>query len=361
MRMFRCLALIVAVLLPPASLATAQTKPVVAPEFESRASAYRQAVIALRAGRVQAALPGLEFAAKHGHPAALWRLARMYQLGIGVKRDGSLAFHYFRALADRYAELYPGHQNAGYVARAFTELGRYYQTGHEPLDIEPDPEHAARLYLHAASYFGDAEAQYRLAIMYLVGEGLPKSIHMATSWLMNAVKKQNVRAQAKLGDMLWRGQEVRRRPLQGLALLILANEAPLGRKLASIRSRHDRAQAQADPALYGQAVQLAKLWRARISAVSAGDRRFWRAQPSPVDLALPGDISDLREVTPPAAVVGVGGAPTLPPGETRIEPGAPPVEPMLGIESSEMGVNADPRRKMAIGAAASGSGNTEAP
>lgn len=358
MRTFSCLALIAALFLPPASIATAQPKPVVAPEFASRTSAYRQAVMALRAGRVQAALPGLEFAAKHGHPAALWRLARMFQLGIGVPSDGSRAFHYFRALADRYAELHPANLNAGYVARAFTELGRYYQTGYGPLEIDPDAEHAARLYLHAASYFGDAEAQYRLAIMYLVGEGVPQSVHMATSWLMNAVKKQNVQAQATLGDLLWRGHQVRRRPLQGLALLILANEAPQGRKLASIRIRHDRARDQADPALYDQAVELAKLWRARISAVSAGDRRFWRAQPPPVDLALPGAVSDLRDVTPPAAVVGVGGAPTLPPGGTGIEAETSPVAQTPGVEGFEDGRLDDPQRKMAIGAAAGGRDET---
>ena len=361
MRMFSCLALIVAILLPPASIATAQTNPVVTPEFESRTSAYRQAIMALRVGRVQAALPGLEFAAKHGHPAALWRLARMYQLGLGVTRDGSRAFHYFRALADRYAELHPGSLNASYVARAFTELGRYHQTGYQPLGIEPDPEHAARLYLHAASYFGDAEAQFRLAIMYLAGEGVPRSVHMATSWLMNAVKKQSVQAQSKLGDMLWRGQEIRRRPLQGLALLILANDAPQARGLAAIRSRHDVARAQADPGLYDQAAQLAKLWRARISAVSAGDQRFWRARPPTVDLALPGAISDLREVTPPGAVVGVGGAPTLPSGKTGIEAGTPPVESMRGIEGSELEGTADPQQTMAIGAAAGGRGNDETP
>ena len=88
-----------------------------------------------------------------------------------------------------------------------------------------DPVRAANLFRHAASYFGDADAQYQLARLYLDGDGVEKNVGLAINWLATAAKKQHAEAQATLGELLWRGSDdVRQRRARGLALIMLAHE-----------------------------------------------------------------------------------------------------------------------------------------
>ena len=90
--------------------------------------------------------------------------------------------------------------------------------------LPSNPSYAADLFRHAASYFGNADAQYGLARLYLNGEGVEKDTGLAVNWLAMAAKKQHVAAQATLGEMLWRGNDVRQREARGLALITLAHE-----------------------------------------------------------------------------------------------------------------------------------------
>ncbi len=80
------------------------------------------------------------------------------------------------------------------------------------------------LFRHAASYFGNGEAQYRLARLYMNGDGVEKNVGLAVNWLATAAKKQHAASQATLGEILWRGQDVRQRRARGLALIMLAHE-----------------------------------------------------------------------------------------------------------------------------------------
>src|SRR6516165_1340681 len=93
-----------------------------------------------------------------------------------------------------------------------------------PWSRSANPRYAADIYRHAASYFGDAEAQYQLGRLYLSGEGVEKNPSLAVNWLATAAKKQHAAAQATLGELLWKGDEVRQRQARGLALLTLAYE-----------------------------------------------------------------------------------------------------------------------------------------
>ncbi len=95
------------------------------------------------------------------------------------------------------------------------------------MPLAPNPSYAADLFRHAASYFGSAEAQYRLARLYMNGEGVEKNVGLAVNWLATAAKKQHAASQATLGGLLWRGQDVRQRRSRGLALIILAHENAL--------------------------------------------------------------------------------------------------------------------------------------
>ena len=57
------------------------------------------------------------------------------------------------------------------------------------------------------------------------GDGVEKNVGLAVNWLATAAKKQHAAAQATLGEILWRGQDVvRQRQARGLALIILAHD-----------------------------------------------------------------------------------------------------------------------------------------
>jgi TPR repeat protein len=193
------------------------------PPYASATEAYRQGIAAIKAGNIADALPSLIYAADHHVLGAQLKLARLYMAGVAVPKDDAKAFTYYQQIADERAESNPRSPIAKFVAEAFVALGRYYQFGLPALAITPNPVRAAGLYRHAASYFGDAEAQYALARLYLTGDGVDKNVGLAANWLAMAAKKQHPAAQATLGELLWHG-DIRARPAKGLALIILAHE-----------------------------------------------------------------------------------------------------------------------------------------
>ena len=67
------------------------------------------------------------------------------------------------------------------------------------------------LFRSAASYFADPEAQYYLGRLYLLGKGAPKDAIQAARWLGISGHNGNHRAQALLGSMLFKGEDVSRR------------------------------------------------------------------------------------------------------------------------------------------------------
>jgi TPR repeat protein len=193
------------------------------PPYASATEAYRQGIAAIKAGNVEDALPSLVYAADRHVLGAQLKLARLYAAGVAVPKDDAKAFTYYQQIADERAESNPRSPIAKFVAEAFVALGRYYQFGLPARSIAPNPARAAGLYRHAASYFGDADAQYALARLYLTGDGVDKNVGLAANWLAMAAKKQHPAAQATLGELLWHG-DIRARPAKGLALIILAHE-----------------------------------------------------------------------------------------------------------------------------------------
>lgn len=192
--------------------------------YASATEAYRQGVNALKAGRPVVALPALEYAATRGVLGAQIKLARAYSVGHDVPKDDAKAFVYFEQIADQQCDISPSSPIAKYAAEAFVALGQYYLDGIPAMKLASNPVYAVDLFRHAASYFGNAEAQYRLARLYMDGTGVEKNVGLAVNWLAIAAKKQHAASQATLGEILWRGQDVRQRRARGLALIILAHE-----------------------------------------------------------------------------------------------------------------------------------------
>jgi uncharacterized protein len=90
--------------------------------------------------------------------------------------------------------------------------------------LKADPNHAREMFQFAASYFADPEAQYYLAKLYLAGKGAPKDAMTAARWLQLSAEKGDHRAQAVLGSMLFKGEQVSRQAARGLAWLIIAKD-----------------------------------------------------------------------------------------------------------------------------------------
>jgi uncharacterized protein len=167
-------------------------------------------------------LSALQYAADQGHLAAQWKVGHMYASGDGVAQDDQRAFTYFSQIANAHPDEPPGTAQARMVANAFVALGHYYLKGIPNSAITPDAGRARELFFYAASYFGDADAQYQLGRLYL--DGSPTDPHQAARWLQLAATKGDCRAEAVLGDMLFQGQKVPRQAARGLMWLTLGRD-----------------------------------------------------------------------------------------------------------------------------------------
>ncbi len=192
--------------------------------------AFQSGTKALRAGDTQAGLSALEYASTNGHLIATWKLGRMYAEGDGVKHDDLRAFDYFRSIADSHADEASDGPQAPFVANAFVALGTYYLDGIPNSTVKPDADRAREMFSYAAIYFGDRDAQYNLARMYLDGSGGLKDPKQAVRWLLVAARKGQYQAQAVLGGMLFRGDYVTRQAPRGLMWLTLARDAATPRE-----------------------------------------------------------------------------------------------------------------------------------
>jgi hypothetical protein len=249
-------------------------------------------------------LPALEYAAERGVLGAQLKLARIYASGNGVPKDDAKALSYYRQIANQRADISPLSPVSKYVAEAFVALGRYYQQGVETAGLHPNPRRAADLYRHAASIFGSADAQYELACLYLDGTGVEKNVGLAINWLAIAAKKQHVAAQAKLGEILWRGEDdVRQRPARGLALIMLAhaNAVAGGAEPQWIADLYLEALSGADPALLKEAQNLTGEWGGRAIVVDVVPAPAPAKSAAPDELLLPASGGGVAAAQPPAA------------------------------------------------------------
>jgi TPR repeat protein len=243
-RMSAALALTLGVASSGAALDGKQA-PSVSEPSQTPLQAFRSGTESYRAGDKKKAFDELHYAAEQGHPLAQWKLGRMYAEGDYVKRDDLKAFQYFSRVASEYAESSPWTPQARFVSNAFVSLGNYYLTGIPETSVRPDPARARDLFTHAASYFGDADAQYQLARLYLDGVGTHKDLRTAARWLGLAAQKGQYQAQATLGQMLFRGEGVPRQAARGLMWLTLARDAAAGPDDTWIVEAYDAAFARA--------------------------------------------------------------------------------------------------------------------
>jgi len=203
--------------------------------------AFKSGTQAYIAGDRTKGLTALQYAADNGHLVAQWKLGRIYADGDGVKSDPYKAFQYFSQVASKNAETSPFLPQSRFVANAFVALGNYHLEGIPNSDVKSDPRRAAQLYRYAATYFGDADAQYQLARLHIDGRGTQKDPRTAARWLYSAANKGQYRAQAMLGHMMVQGEGVPKQAARGLMWLTLAVEAASGPDDDWIQKAYDEA------------------------------------------------------------------------------------------------------------------------
>ena len=214
--------------------------------FASAEQALRAGIEDLKAGDAAASVAALTYAAEGGQPIARWKLGEMYADGVGVARDDVKAYHYFAQLVEGYDEDAPDQRNRGAISNAFVAVGVYNLTGIPNSEIHADPERAREFFQYAATTFGDPDAEYNLAHMYIVGAGgLAKDNITAARWLMLAAGKGHRPSQALLGHMLFAGEGVSSQRARGLMWLQIAKNGADGPKDEWIRQIYQRDYAAA--------------------------------------------------------------------------------------------------------------------
>lgn len=225
--------------------------------------ALRSGYAAYKSGDTATAIEALNFAATQGHPAALWKLGRMYATGDGVTEDDAKALNFFSQVANEFADGNPRGPDAPFVADAFVNLGGYYRNGLAGT-LDADPPRARRYFSYAASYFGDPDAQYQLASMYLSGEGGEEDARQAVRWFKLAARKGHAAAQAELGRLLYEGVGVEQSPVKGLMWLTIARLNGHGDPV--IEAQHDQAYSAANDDQRRTATALAEDWMSKMQA-----------------------------------------------------------------------------------------------
>ena len=205
-------------------------------------------------------LNSLQYAAEGGHPVAQWKLGRMYADGDGVIQDDLRAFEYFSRIANAHAEDSPSAPQAAIVANAFVALGRYYLSGIPNSKIKVDTDRAREMFSYAASYFGNADAQYDLARLYLkTPDASRDDFRYGARWLGLAAQKGQHQAQAMLGQMLFNGDRMPPQRPRGLMWLTLARDSAAPDE-AWIRESYNRAITKASDDDRAMALQMLEHW-----------------------------------------------------------------------------------------------------
>ena len=198
------------------------------PLFKNPSQAFRQGMDGYRSGNFKTSVEAFEYAAANGNPLARWKLGRMYAVGDGVPQDDDKAFRYFSQIVGNYDEDDGDRRDLSVVSSAFVAVGVYSLNGLPKSGVKPDPERALEMFQYAALNFGNADAQYNLARLYLDGADgvLAKDPRQAVRWLALAADKGHMQAQALLGHMLFNGFDgMPPQRAKGLMWLTMARDA----------------------------------------------------------------------------------------------------------------------------------------
>lgn len=228
---------------------------------EKETSAILSPMEALRSGArkyysgdKEGALQSLQYAAENGQPMAAWKLGEMYAHGDGVPANDKKAFEYFTQIVREHGDDRPDAPDAPFVSSAFVALGSYYLSGIK--DVVPkNPTRARQIFTHAASYFGDADAQFQLGQMY---QG--SSDRLAVRWYNLAAIKGHVGAQARLGETLFNLGQSESKQARGLMWITVARDQVVDGEADWVLDLHERYFALASEPVRSLSRRMADTW-----------------------------------------------------------------------------------------------------
>ena len=108
---------------------------------------------------------------------------------------------------------------------------------------------------------GDADAQYRLGIMYLNGRGVPQDDVVAVKWSHKAAEQGDADAQSLLGAMYERGRGVPQDFIQAHMWFNLAASRSSGETRDKSAEIRDFLAARMTPDQIAEAQRLAREWK----------------------------------------------------------------------------------------------------
>ena len=192
-------------------------------KFVSVEAALEQGLGAYKAGYYYLAVPALTFAANAGQFFGQYYLAQIYADNGTALTNHAEAYRRFLRIVDEHANVDPDDNwRASYVGKSLTAVARYTLRGLPEIGLVANTERAAKFLRDAATFFGEPDAQFELARMYLKGEGVQEDRKLAFHWLSTLTQKGHAGAQAFLAELLWRGKELSRDEVRALALVTVA-------------------------------------------------------------------------------------------------------------------------------------------
>ncbi len=255
--------LLAAALLAAAGAAAAQQEPAGQTTLQRGLSAYQK-------GEQEAAIPALTEVAEKGDASAKFLaeffLARAYAEHTGAAGNHhTKAYVLFRKIAEENVEVDPERsQRAPYVAKALIALAGYVRSGIKEIDLPANPRRAAQYLNHAATYFGDKDAQFELARLYLGGDGSNVSsseIKLGLHYLSALTEASHPAAQAVVADLFWRGRHVKKDDARALALATIAVANAPSRERMWIEESYAAMFCATPPATRDAAGALVTRWR----------------------------------------------------------------------------------------------------
>lgn len=226
----------------------------IGPQDLSPTEALREGARQYYSGNKVEALNSLQYAAENGQPMAAWKLGEMYSKGDGVQEDDLRAFEYYSQIVREHGDDSPSAPDAPFVSSALVALGTYYLNGIDGT-VPKNEARARQIFTHAASYFGDAEAQYELGQMYQ-----DNNSRMAVRWYNLAALKGHVGAQARLGETLYNIGSSEKKKARGLMWLTVAREQAVGSEADWIHTMHEQYFAVSPEHVRERARSLADGW-----------------------------------------------------------------------------------------------------
>jgi len=293
-------------------------------KYASPRAAFEQGLGAYKSGYYEIAIPALEEAATKGAELnrffAEFYLARIYSDNVGAQTDHAKAYLLFQKLADENADTDPDDgRRAPFVAKALTALAGYLHRGVKDIGVEPDPERAVEYLHHAATFFGDKDAQFELAKIYLTGGANSEDVKRGMHYLSVLTEEGHPAAQAVLADLLWRGRHVKKNEQRALALITMAVESAPAHERIWIDDIYQNIFCGTSQGTRKQADGIVAVWKKMFARPTAPTDRMGLGRPElqPQRACGNGEMVDIHRYEPAGAKEPPAAVTAAPPAAAR--------------------------------------------